>query len=138
MREKSGFGERVRLMRIKRNYTMEKLAELLDISVSHMGLLEREERKPSYAVLINLRISLGVSADFLLFGGEPDFSENIGQIFLNEGEVEAMRRDARWLDVDKEFALGMAVGHALKRYDLDVDKLSYILTAVNYIAGKIR
>ncbi len=138
MEQRSGFGERVRFMRLKRNYTMEELSEILDISVSHMGLLEREERSPSYSLLIRLGKALGASFDYLLSGGEPKAGKDNGQIFVKESEVEEMRQDTRWLDVDKEAALGMALGRVLKRYKLDEDKLSYIYAAVAYIAKKIR
>ena len=138
MDEKIGFGKRVRQMRITRGFTVEELSEILEISVSHMSLIEREERKPSFPLLIRLGISLGVSIDYLMFGGVPETAARGGQIFVNEGEVEAIRHDTRWLNLDKEDALGIAMGQILKPYKLSEDKLSYIYAAVKYIAGEIR
>lgn len=59
-------GKRIRLHRKKKGWTIEKFAELLDLSITHVGLIERGENAPSLEALINIANTLEVSADTLL------------------------------------------------------------------------
>lgn len=53
-----------------RGWTQEQLAEVLDITPNHAGLLERGERLPSLGTLIVAAKTLGLSLDALLLEGE--------------------------------------------------------------------
>ena len=59
-------GKLVRIVRKKRGLTQEKLAELVDVSTSYIGHIERGTRKLSIDMLHRLCKALGVSADFLM------------------------------------------------------------------------
>lgn len=61
---------RIRKAREDLGYTREKFAELLDVSVSYLAEVERGRTGVSVKLLIKICSSLGVSADYLLFGAE--------------------------------------------------------------------
>ena len=55
-------GGNVRALRHERVLTQENLAELLDLSVAYVSLIERGERNPPYTTVIAIAHALGVSA----------------------------------------------------------------------------
>ncbi len=59
-------GERVRIRRKALGITQEKLAEMVDVSTSFIGHIERGTRKLSVETLASICKALGVSADFLM------------------------------------------------------------------------
>ena len=59
-------GERVRISRKSLGITQEKLAEMIDVSTSFIGHIERGTRKLSVETLASICKALGVSADFLM------------------------------------------------------------------------
>ncbi|MCI1693400.1 helix-turn-helix domain-containing protein [Aneurinibacillus aneurinilyticus] len=59
-------GSRIRKKRLQLKLTQEKLAEIIGISNSYMGQIERGERILSLETLIKLANALGVTVDFLL------------------------------------------------------------------------
>lgn len=59
-------GKRVRINRKKSGLTQEKLAELVDVSTSYIGHIERGTRKLSVDMLHRLCKVLGLSADYLM------------------------------------------------------------------------
>ena len=63
---------RIRKAREDAGYTREKFAELLDVSVSYMAEVERGRTGVSLKTLKAICNLLGLSADYLIFGGERD------------------------------------------------------------------
>lgn len=61
-------GERIRKERQKLGLTQFQLAEKIDISLQHMGKIERGEKKFSYETIVNLSIVFNTSLDYLSFG----------------------------------------------------------------------
>jgi len=59
-------GNNIRLEREKRKMTRDELAELIDITVSHLGLIERGERGATPVTLGRLMSVFGVTSDSLL------------------------------------------------------------------------
>lgn len=59
-------GERVRIRRKALGITQEKLAEMVDVSTSFIGHIERGTRKLSVETLFKVCKALDISADFLL------------------------------------------------------------------------
>lgn len=55
-----------------RSWTQEQLAEALDISANHAGLLERGQRLPSLAMLVDVAELLGLSLDEMLLAGQGE------------------------------------------------------------------
>ena len=66
---------RIRKAREEAGYTREKFAELLDVSVSYMAEVERGRTGISVKMLIKICRLLGLSADYVLFGGERSESD---------------------------------------------------------------
>lgn len=65
-------GERIRKTRRAHDISQEMLAEMVDISVTHMSHIETANTKPSFGVIVALAIALNVSLDYLVFGDERD------------------------------------------------------------------
>ena len=58
-------GQRIKEAREANGLTQEKLAELADISVTHMSVIERGVKSPRVNTLVNIMNALGVSADYI-------------------------------------------------------------------------
>lgn len=61
---------RIRKAREEAGYTRESFAERLDVSVSYLAELERGKTGISVKMLKKVCAVLGLSADYILFGGE--------------------------------------------------------------------
>ncbi len=70
------FGTRLREMRMKRNITQAKFAEMLDIALRSYQCYEGGTRRPSFDLLIQICNILDVSADYLL--GRDEYLKSIG------------------------------------------------------------
>ena len=82
-------GQSVRKYRKLKGYTLEQLAERLDVSTTFIGQIERATGKPSLETLVKIANALEVSTDTLLFG---DLSAKAGSShFLKK--VEEMTED---------------------------------------------
>ena len=68
-------GQRIRKYRKQKKYTLEQLAERLDVSTTFIGQIERATGKPSLETLVKIANALEVSADALLF---DDLKEKSG------------------------------------------------------------
>lgn len=64
----SKVGQRIREQRQKNNITIESLAEQTNLSILHIGHIERGHRKPSLDTIIKIAQILNVSLDYLLYG----------------------------------------------------------------------
>ena len=71
---------RLKEIRLGRNMSQEKFAEMLNISVSAYKKMESGENNISIANLRLLHERLGTSADYLLFGRSSDFEQIWTQI----------------------------------------------------------
>lgn len=60
------FGKRLRYLRRDRDLTQEQLAELVDLSVNAISLLERGRTSPSFETLVNLAKALNLDVGELL------------------------------------------------------------------------
>jgi len=61
-------GKRLRARRIELKLTQEELAELVDVSVSFVGHIERGEKKASLETIANLGNAMDISLDYLVMG----------------------------------------------------------------------
>ena len=61
-------GKNIRKRRDELGIKQEKLAEMVDLSVSYMGAIERGEKLPKLKVFISIANALEISADTLLSG----------------------------------------------------------------------
>lgn len=77
-------GEQIRKQRKKKKYTLEQLAEKLDVSTTFIGQIERAKGVPSLDTFVKIANELEISTDSLLFG---DLNNNSGKnYFLNKIE----------------------------------------------------
>ena len=91
-------GKTIRNARIRKGYTQEYLAELLDITPGHLQHMESERRNPSVPMLFQMMELLEFSVDALVFPKEV--KENVLNIDgLTKKEAEAL---ARLVDAMKE------------------------------------
>ncbi|MBQ2809291.1 MAG: helix-turn-helix transcriptional regulator [Clostridia bacterium] len=75
-------GERIRAQRKLKKYTLEQLAERLDVSTTFIGQIERAKGVPSLETLVKIANVLEVSIDSLVFGDLNNASGN--DHFVNE------------------------------------------------------
>ena len=64
--DQHALGKRIREERLKLNYTQEQLAELVNVSATYIGFIERGERSLTLSKLVSIAGVLGVSVDYLL------------------------------------------------------------------------
>jgi transcriptional regulator with XRE-family HTH domain len=69
------FGNRLRHERKRQGITIANLSELSHIEQSKIIEIEYGEKNPDLQTLVSLLLSLGVSADFLVFGIPSDSGE---------------------------------------------------------------
>lgn len=72
MVDEKQLGTALREARLKKNYTQEYLAELLNITPTHMKHIESGHRKPSIEVYFKMVEVLGFSTDAFLMAQAPD------------------------------------------------------------------
>lgn len=65
-------GNRIREARLSAGYTQEAFAELIDISVNFVSEIENGKKGMSQETLYKLCKNLQLSADFILFGSDPE------------------------------------------------------------------
>lgn len=91
-------GEAIRAARMKKGYTQEQLAEILDITPIHLKNIEGSRRLPSVPLLFQMMALLDFSVDALVFpdrgGGGVLHTQG-----LTEKQVEAL---SRLIDAMKE------------------------------------
>ncbi len=69
-------GTKIRNRRKEKNYTLEQLAEKLDVSTTFIGQIERAKGIPSLETLVKIANVLEISTDSLLFGDLNNRSGN--------------------------------------------------------------
>lgn len=73
-------GERVRKIRKAHDISQEMLAEMIDVSVTHMSHIETGNTKLSLPVIEKIALALNISIDYLVFGEERSENQYCRQI----------------------------------------------------------
>lgn len=73
-------GERIRKMRRAHDISQEVLAEMVDVSTTHMSHIETGNTKMSLEVLVDIANALNVSIDYLVFGEEKEENKYYRQL----------------------------------------------------------
>jgi len=98
-------GTRVRVLRMERGYSREKLSEDAKISVKFLYEIETDKKGFSAHTLMNLSEALGVSTDYIMtgHGGKTDAGAVMERIHPKTlEEVEALLKLAReWIRHDE-------------------------------------
>uniref|UniRef100_UPI004056B1E4 helix-turn-helix domain-containing protein n=1 Tax=Agathobacter sp. TaxID=2021311 RepID=UPI004056B1E4 len=76
----SPIGSRIKAARENKKITQEELAALLDMSTTHISVIERGVKTPKLETFIRIANVLGVSADYLLM----DIIENPADVVAGE------------------------------------------------------
>lgn len=84
-------GDVIRLARMKKGYTQDQLAEMLDISHIHLANIEGSRRCPSVPLLFQMMELLDFSVDALVFP-ERERAPVLHTDGLTEREAEALSR----------------------------------------------
>ena len=87
-------GNQIRKQRKLKKYTLEQLAERLEVSTTFIGQIERAKGIPSLETLVKIANVLEISTDTLLFGdlntkaGDTHFTNQILQMTSDFSSVE--------------------------------------------------
>ena len=93
MKDRQGFGNRIKEMREHRNLTIEQAAELCDCSESTLKQYERGERLPSVPKLKNICLVLKVKPEYI-YGSELDgLQEGITEVEQLKLKIEQLSSD---------------------------------------------
>ncbi len=88
----AALGTRIRQARAERGFTQERLAEMVNISLSHMSNIETGRTKVSLTILVDLANTLNVTVGYLLesaFGGrQPVVLHEIDHVLADCSEEE--------------------------------------------------
>ncbi len=106
-------GNRIREARQRRNITQSQLAELLDISVSHLSAIESGRSNFGVDILMRMTEALEVSADWLLNTGIPEAAG------MHSGELEELFSDC----TSDEIAAIFRMASQMKRDLQDAKKI---------------
>lgn len=102
-------GIRIRKERIRNQLTIEKLSEMLDVSPSFIGLVERGNSGISLEKLCKLSEIFSVSTDYLL-----------------KGDAESLNQQRRKLEVLNTYL-----------YDYNEEEINFILELLKFLRPKI-
>lgn len=98
-------GNRIRNERNKRNLTIEEFAELIQVSSSYLGLIERGERHVSLNTLIQISESLNIPIDHFLLTSDSEPSDRTKYLST---QIENL--------TDEQFQLVSRLIHELNTY----------------------
>ena len=82
----AAMGQRIKKARKAKKLTQEQLAELCDLSTTHIGHVERGSRALSIETLVKLAMVLEVSTDYLLLDVVTDNDTTFEKIIVAVGE----------------------------------------------------
>lgn len=74
-------GGKIRKIRLKHNLTIEQLAEILNLSASYVGLIERGQRGISIEILHKFSQTFNISTDYLLSSDTAEEIPEYGSAF---------------------------------------------------------
>ncbi len=86
-------GSKLKTLRVKNQLSRKQIAELIDVSVSMIGLYESGERLPSLPVLVKLATHYKISIDYLL---DHDVATNntLSLEGLSDNEIKVLKMTA--------------------------------------------
>ncbi len=86
----SAIGGRIKAARERKHLTQEDLAAIVDLSPTHISVIERGVKPPKLATFVSIANALGVSADSLL----QDVVEHATEGISNELAADIMKLSA--------------------------------------------
>lgn len=95
----NSIGKNIRKRREELGIKQDTFAEMVDISASYMGAIERGEKFPSLSVFIQITNALKISSDFLLSGVLEVHNEIIASELSSQLSMLSKREQKRILHV---------------------------------------
>ena len=91
--DRIALGAAIRAARLKKGYTQEQLAELVEITPTHEKHIESAHRLPSVEVLFSIAQALDLSLDSVVFPEQDAMSECVNeiQVMLNQCDERELR-----------------------------------------------
>lgn len=83
----SSLGERLRILREKRNLKQNEVANRLGISSVNLSRYEKDNRTPSREMIYKLADYYEVSPSYLLFGSEEDYLSFLKDVTKEEAQL---------------------------------------------------
>lgn len=102
-------GQRIRKIRKSRGLSQEQLAELVDISTTHMSHIETANTKLSLPVFVRIAEALQVQADLLLYEHAVERSDSSANAVLEELESCTPQQVRFILEMVKALKKGMDI-----------------------------
>ncbi len=97
-------GEHIKISRIKKELTQEALAELLEITPTHVKHIESGHRKPSIEILFRAAKILDMSIDSVIFS---DTNDNMRKAEINEINNLLTKCEKKELSVVKDIVFSL-------------------------------
>lgn len=119
------FGDKIKTLRRKSNYTQEKLAELLSISPQAVSRWETDVTMPDISLLPPIANLFGVSTDYLL--GMDSYQKDLRKAEFDKAFFEYWKHD------DKENNYQIAL-KAASEYPGNMDYIEWLASAEYYVA----
>lgn len=94
----SDMGARIRKLRLKRGMTQEELAQVVGVTFSFIGHIERGYRKVSLEMLVAISNALRTSPDYLLSASLDTSFENYQRRLSSPGQAQVLREVIRTID----------------------------------------
>lgn len=99
--DRKALGKRIRTERQQLNYTQEQLAELIGVSSTYVGFIERGERAVTLEKLVLIANVLHVSLDYLLIDSADASADNNFSLLKNIWQQATPSEQTLILDLAK-------------------------------------
>ena len=125
--DQAAIGSRIKAARERAHLTQEQLAEIVDISPTHMSVIERSVKTPKLDTFVRIANALGVSADALL----QDVVEHANESVMSDPSHVLMA-----IGLPHEIAHGsLRVTLGEQNTEEDVD---YLIEKITYVVKTLR
>ena len=100
----NSLGENIKTARIKCGFSQEQLAEMLDITPTHVKHIESGHRKPSIEILFRTAETLNMSVDNVIF---KDLQGDKDNRTINEIVNMLKKCDSKELEITKDLIISL-------------------------------
>jgi len=121
-------GDNIRIERSLRNLSREELAEILELTTSHMGLIERGERGATNVTLMKLSCALSKPIDDFFYASKKSFAmrekDNKNKLEANRKKISSLT--AFLAESELEFIISVIRGVVRLNPSYDAAEYDYI------------
>ncbi|MCL2399051.1 MAG: helix-turn-helix domain-containing protein [Defluviitaleaceae bacterium] len=116
-------GRRIRELRVSYNLSIDRLAEMLEITPGFLGLVERGERGATIERLTSLSKIFRVPLDYLVLG-----SESVSPTKQSDNTVKFLERILN----EQEMSKLVELGKSLSMFQYDEDEMDLLFDALHF------